>query len=419
MSTPLRELLPSMRQVHLDSVERELDRMWREHNASVAGPGSHGITRNSILTLVVYTQTLEQATRALRIAHALSTQHSSRTIILTADPRVDANNVESYVGATVSVDGTSFGEDILIVSHGEATRHLPGVVLPFIVSGLPAFLWWVGEPPWGSELFEALVDGCDRLILDTSGLADIPAGLTAIADLMRRKKSRCAVSDTGWTCQTPWREIVAQFFDPAEARQYLDGIEQISIEYAAGEEDAPANPAEAYLFAGWLVSRLGWRIQHLPSDRSVASSHLTAYAGANRAVSVEINPRYGVPQQAWWDNGTPVAAGVHDAQDGHQEAPVLAVRRGALMSVHISARIGGGPRATFTMARERDLGHATTLCQLPDGSMPPSQTVHLQSIGEEAPLAQQLQRLGHDTIFEEAVTAASQLAGSHARRRWS
>ena len=38
----------------------------------------------------------------------------------------------------------------------------------------------------------------------------------------------------------------------------------------------------------------------------------------------------------------------------------------------------------------------------------PSQTVHLQSIGERELLAEQLSNLGHDPVYEEALAAAAQ-----------
>src|SRR5262249_14699285 len=135
-----------------------------------------------------------------------------------------------------------------------------------IVSVLPSFLWWTGEPPWGSELLESLVDGCDRLIVDTSEMTHIERSFAALDDLHRRKGTRCALSDTSWTAQGPWREIVAQFFDSPEVRPYLAGIERLTIEYAAGDEDAPPNNSQAYLFAGWLASRMGWRTQQTPSS---------------------------------------------------------------------------------------------------------------------------------------------------------
>lgn len=411
-------LFPAMRSVKLETVEGELDNMWRETNKQMAMTGGHGFSRNSVLTLVVYTQNLERARRVLEAVHGLTTQHPSRAIVVAADPLESGTEIQAYVGTYIGEDSASYGEDILLVAQSDAIRHLPGVVLPLIVSGLPSFLWWTGEPPWGSELLEALVDGSDRVIVDTSEMAHVRTSLLAMGDLLRRKKSRCAISDMSWTYQSPWREIVAQFFDPPQARQYLDNIERVTIDYAAGDEDSHVNVSQAYLFAGWLVSRLSWSVDQIPYGSLDPSRVFTLKNGTGRRISLEINARFGVPEGSWWDvqpqDRTTAAAPSHDGAHAHANEAAW-VRPGGLMSVYIAARSGTtGPRATFTVARERDLEHATTLSQMPEGAAP-SQTVHLQSMGEHAPLAVELQVLGHDSVYEDALAASASFVGSMRR----
>ena len=413
-----------MRPVALDAVESELDNMWRDANAHVAATGGHAIARNSVLTLVAFTHGEDDARHLLRRIHALSTQHPSRAIVVAADPRDHGRDTRAYISTYTSTDLASYGEDILVTAQSDAIRHLPGLVLPLIVSGLPAFLWWTGDPPWGSELLESLVDGSDRLIVDTTEMAHAAQSVGALDDLMRRKAGRCAVSDISWTAQTPWRDMVAQFFDAPAARPYLDGIERVTIEYAAGEEDAATNSSQAYLFAGWLASRLGWRAATSQPSGIGASREHALRDGGGRPVNLEINARYGVPQRVWWQNeeastegDTATNAGAA-SQNGRAQSsaqPAAAwVRPGALMLVHLTARLEGA-RATFALAREQDLAHATTLCQIPHVATP-SQTVHLQSLGERSPLASQLQELGHDSVFEEALDAAALLMGAGPRR---
>lgn len=413
-----------MRPVALDAIESELDNMWRDANARVAATGGHAIARNSVLTLVAFTHGEDNARHLLRRIHALSTQHPSRAIIVAADPQDRGHDMRAYISTYTSTDLASYGEDIVVVAQSEAIRHLPGLVLPLIVSGLPAFLWWTGEPPWGSELLEALVDGSDRLIMDTTEMPHTAQSVGALDDLMRRKAGRCAVSDISWTAQTPWREVIAQFFDAPAARPYLDSIERVTIEYAAGEEDAPTNSSQAYLFAGWLASRLGWRAAASQPSGVGANREHALRDGGGRPVNLEISARYGVPQRIWWQTDeagsevdTTAEADV-TPQNGHAQSsaqPAAAwVRPGALMLVHLTARLNG-TRATFALAREQDLAHATTLGQIPHAATP-SQTIHLQSLGERSPLAAQLQELGHDSVFEEALDAAAQLMGAGPRR---
>lgn len=411
-------IFPALRPVKLEAVERELNNMWREANAQVAITGGQAYSRNSVLTLVAFTPSLRRAEQMLGIVHSLTTTHPSRAIVVAADPDDTGEDIQAYIGTYVGADSASYGEDIVLVAQTQAVPHLPGVVLPLIVSGLPTFLRWTDDPPWSSALLEALVDGCDRFIVDTSEMSNARHSLMALADLMRRKKTRCAVTDVSWSYQSPWREIVAQFFDPPHLRRYLEAIERVTIEYAARDEDSPLNTSQAYLFAGWLASRLGWTVEHTPHEGSSESQQFALRAATGRPIILEINARFGVPEGAWGLLDSEQAA---EAEDAPPEADtpdtpgtnstVVWVRYGALMSVHIASRLSG-PRATFTVARERDLEHATTLCHVPDAAAPPSQTVHLQSIGEQAPLGQQLQILGHDLIFEEALEAAAQFAGT-------
>ncbi|HEX8036172.1 MAG TPA: glucose-6-phosphate dehydrogenase assembly protein OpcA, partial [Ktedonobacterales bacterium] len=250
--------IASMRPVRLDAIEQELDGSWREVNAYLASTAGHGIARNSVLTLVVITQGLTEAQLILDAVHTLNTQHPSRAVIVSADPNEPGQEMRAHVATYVGESAASYGEDIVIEVQRDAVRHLPGVVLPLIVSGLPSVLWWTGEPPWGTELLEALVDGSDRFVVDTSEVTHVEKTFVSLADIMRRKLARCAVSDISWTSQAPWRDMVAQFFDPTDMRPYLGGVERVTIEYAAGEEDAATNSSQAYLFSGWLASRLDW-----------------------------------------------------------------------------------------------------------------------------------------------------------------
>ncbi|MGZ6387879.1 MAG: glucose-6-phosphate dehydrogenase assembly protein OpcA, partial [Ktedonobacterales bacterium] len=250
--------ISSMRQVRLDAIEQELDGSWREINAYLASTAGHGIARNCVLTLVIITQRLTEAQLILDAIHTLNAQHPSRAIIVSADPKQSGQEMKAHVATYVGENAASYGEDVVIEVQRDAMRHLPGVVLPLIVSGLPSVLWWTGEPPWGTELLESLVDGCDRIVVDTSEVTHVEKSFVSLADIMRRKLARCAVSDISWTSQTPWRDMVAQFFDPSDMRLYLSGVERVTIEYAAGEEDASTNSSQAYLFSGWLASRLDW-----------------------------------------------------------------------------------------------------------------------------------------------------------------
>lgn len=406
------DILAGMRKVEVDAIETALDDIWRETNVNTLTGGGVAVSRNAVMTLVIYTHNEAEAVRALRVLDSMSATHPSRCILVTTLAAREGAPIEAYVGARLHNEsgGNSYGEQIVLEARDGASRHLPGAVLPLILSGLPAFLWWNGEPPWRSEQFEAMVDGCDRIILDTSEMLHGEEALVALDDVDHRKLANCAFSDFNWTRQEPWRELVAGFFDGDAMSPYLDGIDHLTVEYAAGREDSLPNPSAAYLFVGWLASRLNWRSQNGSRGTGIDEQrqHIL-YGPGGQQITVNVNARYGLSLKSWHEIVPEDAALDAHASGVHPTDGPACVGPGALMTVHLHAR-AHGKVGTFAVARERDMRHASTLCHVPENVLP-SQTVHLPSLGESALLMEQLQQLTHNTIYESALTAAAHLSG--------
>lgn len=399
-------LTATLRQVEPNKIESELDNDWRVTNARALAAGGQAAARTSVMTLVIYSDSDSQALRAVHAVRALTNQHPSRCVVVAPlDPAENSKQIEAFIGTRTesASGGMRYGEEIVLRATSSVEEHLAGAILPLIVSGLPAFLWWQGEPPWRAPIFEAAIDGFDRLIVDTCEMKRPDQGLVALDDVVRRKKASCAVTDLSFTRLSPWRELVAQFFDVGELRPYLHGIDRLSIEYAAGEVNQPSNPSQGYLFAGWLASRLGWTVVGGAPSQQVdgGREHMLRDQSGGR-VTLEINPRYGATLAPWFDLSQRIP-------DGQKIGP------GALMSVYLHAQLNGAS-GTFSVARDPDdLRHASTSCQAPQISMPP-QTIHMPSLGESASLSDELDRTGHDVVFEESLALAAQLLGAPARR---
>lgn len=405
--TDIEGLTTAMRQVEPNAIEAELDNDWRMANARALAGGGQAAARTSVLTLMIYSDTDTQALRALNAVRALTSLHPSRCVIIAPlDAAEGGKQVEAFIStrSESAGGGTSYGEEIVLRATPSAAEHLAGAMLPLIVSGLPAFLWWQGEPPWRAPLFEATIDGFDRLLLDICEMKRPDQALVALDDVVRRKKASSAITDFSFTRLNPWRELVAQFFDSAELLPYLQGIDRLSIEYAAGDVNQTSNPSQGYLFAGWLASRLGWTVLGgLPSQLVDGGREHTLRDVSGRKIALEINPRYGTPITPWFDLS-------QRDLDGQTVGP------GALMSVYLHAQLSNGASATFSVAREtHDLRHASTSCQAPQVSMPP-QTIHMPSLGESASLGTELERAGHDPVFEESLALAAQMLGAPTRR---
>lgn len=403
--TETEELTTAMRQVEPSAIEAELDNDWRVANARALAGGGQAAARTSVLTLVIYSDTDTQAQRALAAVRALTNQHPSRCVVIA--PVQDGSSgkpLEAFIQTRSEGGGgaMSYGEEIVLRATPSASEHLAGAILPLILSGLPAFLWWQGEPPWHTPLFEATIDGFNRLLVDTCEMRRSDQALVALDDVVRRKKASCAITNFSFARLNPWRELVAQFFDSSELLPYLYNIDRLSIEYAAGEFNQHSNASQAYLFAGWLASRLDWTIAGgAPSQLVEGGRDHTLRDLSGRKIALEISPRYGTPLVPWLS--------LSRNPDGQAVGP------GALMSVYLRSQINGSV-ATFSVAREtQDLRHVSTSCQAPQVSMP-SQTIYMPSLGESASLAAELQRVGHDVVFEESLALAAQLLGAPARR---
>jgi hypothetical protein len=197
-------------------------------------------------------------------------------------------------------------------------------------------------------------------------------------------------------------------------------VDRVTVEYAAGDEDGITNCAQALEFLGWLAARLGWSLPAGHRRGYGPARQYTLHDSNDHPVVVEVNARFGVPTTSWYAmNQRRARADVELSSGRHSapppaSAPRRAIGHGALMSVRLHAFANRRP-GIFIIARDQDLEHATTLCQVDSGA-PPSHTVHLPSLGETALLTSQLETTGHDTIFEDALAMAARLVGSDSRR---
>lgn len=154
-----------------------------------------------------------------------------------------------------------------IALEGIRPQHVDNAVAALRLSSLPTLVWWRGGDASRLEDLAALAD---RLVLD----APDPLPAWAIAPALAKGTS---VSDVRWTRLTPWRCLMANFFDSPDVVAAAAGFLRLDI-------DAPDAHA-ARLFAGWLMSSLRWR-------GSVAISQGRGYA----ATALE-RVRFGDDQQ--------------------------------------------------------------------------------------------------------------------------
>ena len=235
MTTPIIEDGWTGADVSIAEIERELARLRYASAAESAQPN----LRTSVMTHIAWVppQWLGAAEETLA---GMAERHPSRTLLLVPQPdEPDGIDAELSIRCFPVGDRAVCGEVIELALRGARAQAPASIVLPLLVSDLPVFCRWRGEPPFGAPQFEQIVGVVDRLVVD-SGEWSGPAW-EALVELF----GRTAVSDIAWARTTPWR---------AELARYWPSIREQEI-YVRGPR------AEADLLRAWLGARLGRAIR--------------------------------------------------------------------------------------------------------------------------------------------------------------
>lgn len=365
--------------VDVAAIEAAIARLWREEGQHEAADRRQPPVRTSVLNLIVYVSHEDDVARAVEAIGGLADRHPSRLICVAADPTAPASSLDAEVttqcGGAGAYDRLCW-EQISIKAHGASAAHAPGVVIPLLLPELPTYLWWTGDVPFGTELFSRIVALCDRLIVDSALFARPIDSLGKLAAINHAHSADRGVSDFHWMRLTPWRNLTAQFFDPAAFRPYVQRIESVRISYAR-DARAKGNATQALLLAGWLASRLGWTARPQGARLKDDTLHLEAER-TDATVAIKVEPRE--------------PAGAAD---------------GDLISLTITAALRDTP-GVFSIERRAQDAEATTTTTI-DGAPGVAHTVRMATRGAGGLLREELEIFRHDQIYEEALHAAAAL----------
>ena len=214
----------------------------------------HPSMRTSVMTHLAWVpeRWVEQARAALE---GMAEEHPSRTILLLPDADAGADRIDAAVSLesyqVPGVDRRIVSEVIELQLLGKRAKAPASVVEPLLISDLPVFLRWRGEPPWGAAELDQLVAVVDRLIVDSTEWEDLPHGYVKLVELFERT----AVSDIAWARTSRWRSLLASLWpDIADVRRLK----------------VRGTHAQALLLCGWLRSRLerdDIDVEHVDAER--------------------------------------------------------------------------------------------------------------------------------------------------------
>ncbi|HJQ68082.1 MAG TPA: glucose-6-phosphate dehydrogenase assembly protein OpcA, partial [Blastocatellia bacterium] len=224
------------------------------------------------------------------------------------------------------------------------------------------------------KAFERLVDISNRVVIDSADFHAPYRDLASLADILRDNPRWAAFSDLNWARLTAWRALLAGFYDVTEYRPLLDQLNRVVIEYSP-LEGGEAIPARALLLGGWFASRLGWSVGDV--DKSTAEATLFELTAGDKRLTMEF------------------------ARTGRQIEP------GHLALVTLGTT--ADQAASFTVRRSGDGNRIETGATLGEEKRF-QRVLDYEDWSESALIGKELDLLGHDRVYEQAVIRAGEMA---------
>jgi glucose-6-phosphate dehydrogenase assembly protein OpcA len=366
------------------TIEREFAKLWaqQEERTKRRGPGNDiAELRTSTVNLIAVAEQSIDAARLEETVRQLRDFAPTRAVVLLIDPGRTQSGID--VEATVREIATERGrapirfEIVRVTAGPEGAVSLASIASPLLVPELPTFLFWSSSSLAGNHLFSELSAISDRLIIDSSILSTPDASMRTVASTLGSARSPI-VSDFAWRRLTPWRSLLAQFFDHPDTLPALDRIEEIELVSRAADGNGPSGETGSLLLAGWLASSLDWRIPG-PLVRTSDGWRVTLRGGT-----------------------------------GHKEREILlrlrhrtqVQMRGRILSVTLRAEGENAP-SIFSIERLSE-GFVRTHSE-PEGAKPTTRSVPAAVFTNEDLLSQELASLGRDTNYENALRFAVRL----------
>ncbi len=433
------------KQVRPEHIEDELTFLW--HLAADNMRISQNMNvRTSVLNLVICALDIASAYQASALLRDLPNTHIARVTLVILDT---GDSSPSEVTTWVTLRSFPVISDIMrhhfeqvtVLLSGAAIQSATTIIQPLLKPDLPIYLWWVNDLPSNTSIFQCLINISNRAIVDSSEFSLPEERIRTLSSLLQASPN-CALSDLNWSRITPWRELVAQFFDVGEYRPYMVNIEKIEIEHAVPSsehqsienafgthtsssewglpsaptggawalrkcisEKDPSNPIRALLLAAWLKTRLGWHL----SEENPQHYH---ESGAGRY---------------FWHMTTrvPTSALVASLPAGNSLGEVGSETRGVI-DIIIGPRVQAelppgniclirltsaldGKQAVFTIDRGDDDEHVITSVDVPDNPYL-ERVVNVAATHKETELLNdELEIMGHDHLYEQTLHEVSDL----------
>jgi glucose-6-phosphate dehydrogenase assembly protein OpcA len=243
------------RKVAIEALEGELVKLWR-HPEQAEEIRSHA-TRACMSNLIIHCAGEGGPQDIDRTLIEIVRFHPCRVLLLLEQGDRSSPEPETFISAHVDSSQQVFSEQVTLKTNEAGLERLPSIVRPLILGDLPTSLWWSSglSMPLAQVWFQELSEMVDQMIYDSFIWRDPRQGIVAVTDWLCSAQAERSVADLAWRRLRPWRRIIAQALDPAAVPGALRTISEVTIEHG------PHALPQAWLLAGWMAQRLGWRPQ--------------------------------------------------------------------------------------------------------------------------------------------------------------
>ena len=363
--------------INVDAIERELTALWQQASQDEE---HGGVTRASMFNLLVYVSSRTEASKLDEMLTDITAARPCRAILIVADGDTPEETLTAQVTSRCTLPSASSKqvccEQVTITAGGAQVDEVPSAIAPLLISDLPVYLWWHSVPRLADKsMFRRLVDLSDRVVIDSAHFRDPEADLASMAAVLTETPRWTALSDLNWARLTAWRALLAGFYDIADYRPLLNYLKQVTIKYAPPATDPAVIPTRALLLGGWLASRLGWSVRPGTANRTTASAGLE-FSIDGRSLGLEF------------------AHTGREIEPGHLALVTLAGEADQSVSFTVR-RSADGQRIETSVTRGEEKGVQRVLSY--------------EGLTETELIGKELEILGHDRVYEQAVLAAGEI----------
>ena len=365
--------------INVEAIERELTSLWQQASKE---DDEGGVTRASMFNLLVYAPSRAAAKELDEVLTEVAAARPCRVILIVADSEEPQGTLTAEVTSRCTLPSGSSKqvccEQVTITSAADQLEEVPSAVAPLMLSDLPVYLWWHAEPKISDKkLFRRLVDLSNRVVIDSTMFPNPESELVIMASVLTQTPRWTAISDLNWARLTAWRALLAGFYDIADYRGLLNDLSRVVVRYAP-IKGSSVIPARALLLGGWLASRLNWTVKPGTARRSESSASLQLSAN-NKTLTLEFEHTR------------------REIEPGH-----LAL---------VTLEGGSDQPVSFTVRRSED-GRRIETSVTRDEEKSSQRIIGYEGLGETELIGKELEILGHDRVYEQAVLAAGEIIKS-------